>query len=205
MISASLVKELRLKTGAGMMDCKRALEETNGDLKKAVDYLRTAGIARAEQKAIRDTSEGVVASYIHPGSKLGVLLEVKCETDFVARTDGFKQFVNDIAMHIAALAPMVVHRDDMPQAVLDHEKKIYLEQARQSGKPDNILEKIAKGRLDKFFAGNVLLEQAFVKDPQKTIGAYLKETVAGLGENIAITRFTRFQLGEMGSAVSDSA
>lgn len=205
MISASLVKELRLKTGAGMMDCKRALEETDGDLEKAVDYLRTAGIARAERKAIRDTSEGVVASYIHPGSKLGVLLEVKCETDFVARTGGFEQFVKDIAMHIAAMAPMVVHRDDMPQAILDHEKEIYREQARQSGKPDHILEKIAKGRLDKFFAGNVLLEQAFVKDPQKTIGAYLKETVAGLGENIAITRFTRFQLGEMGSAVSDSA
>jgi len=204
MISASLVKELRQKTGAGMMDCKRALEKTNGDLEKAIDYLRTAGIAKAEQKASRDTTEGVVVSYIHPGSKLGVLLEVNCETDFVAKTDGFQQFVKDIAMHIAATAPMVVRREEMPPAVYDHEKEIYLEQARQSGKPDHILEKMVTGRLEKFLAENVLLEQAFVKDPQKTIGYYLKETIAGLGENIAITRFTRFQLGEMGSDSSSS-
>ncbi|MFB0517427.1 MAG: translation elongation factor Ts [Candidatus Neomarinimicrobiota bacterium] len=196
MITASLVKELRRKTGAGIMDCKRALEETNGDLEKAVDYLRTVGIAKAEQKASRDTSEGVVASYIHPGSKLGVLLEVNCETDFVAKTEDFQQFVKDVSMHIAATAPMVVRREDMPPEVVDHEKNIYLEQARQSGKPEHILEKIVKGRLDKFLAENVLLEQAFVKDPQKTIGGYLKETVASLGENIAIARFTRFQLGE---------
>ncbi|UCH64318.1 MAG: elongation factor Ts [Fidelibacterota bacterium] len=191
-------------TGAGMMDCKRALEETDSDLEKAVDYLRTAGIAKAEQKASRDTTEGVVASYIHPGSKLGVLLEVKCETDFVAKTDSFKQFVKDITMHIAAAAPMVVHRDEMPQAIMDHEKQIYLEQARQTGKPENILEKIVDGRLNKFLAENVLLEQAFVKDPEKTIGGYLNETVAGLGENIAIARFTRFQLGETDPAGSDA-
>jgi len=204
-ISASLVKELRFMTGAGMMDCKRALEKTNGNLEKAVDYLRTAGIAKAEQKASRGTTEGVVASYIHPGSKLGVLLEVKCETDFVTKTDGFKQFVKDISMHIAAVAPMVVHRDEMPQTVLDHEKEIYLEQARQTGKPEPILEKIVNGRLDKFLAENVLLEQVFVKDSQKTIGDYLKETIAGLGENIAIARFTRFQLGETDPPVSSTA
>jgi len=192
-------------TGAGMMDCKRALEKTNGNLEKAVDYLRTAGIAKAEQKASRGTTEGVVASYIHPGSKLGVLLEVKCETDFVTKTDGFKQFVKDISMHIAAVAPMVVHRDEMPQTVLDHEKEIYLEQARQTGKPEPILEKIVNGRLDKFLAENVLLEQVFVKDSQKTIGDYLKETIAGLGENIAIARFTRFQLGETDPPVSSTA
>ncbi len=205
MISASLVKELRLKTGAGIMDCKRALEETDGDLEKAVDYLRTAGIAKAEQKASRHTTEGLVVSYIHPGSKLGVLLEVKCETDFVAKTDSFKQLVKDIAMHVAAAAPLVVHRDEMPQTVLDHEKEIYLEQARQTGKPDNILEKIVNGRVDKFLAESVLLEQVFVKDPQKTIGDYLKETVAGLGENISIARFARFQLGETDPADSGTA
>ncbi len=205
MISASLVKDLRFMTGAGMMDCKRALEKTDGNLEKAVDYLRTAGIAKAEQKASRGTTEGVVASYIHPGSKLGVLLEVKCETDFVTKTDGFKQFVKDISMHIAAVAPMVVHRDEMPQTVLDHEKEIYLEQARQTGKPEHILEKIVNGRLDKFLAENVLLEQVFVKDSQKTIGGYLKETVAGLGENIAIARFTRFQLGETDPPGSSTA
>ncbi len=205
MISASLVKELRLKTGAGMMDCKRALKETGGDLEKAVDYLRTAGIAKAEQKVSRGTTEGVVASYIHPGSKLGVLLEVKCETDFVAKTDDFKQFVKDITMQIAAAAPIVVHRDEMPQTVLDHEKEIYLEQARQTGKPEHILEKIVDGRLDKFLAESVLLEQAFVKDSQKTIGDYLKEIVAGLGENIIIARFTRYQLGETDPAGSTAA
>lgn len=179
-----------------MMDCKRALEETDGDLEKAVDYLRTAGIAKAEKKTGRDTTEGVVTSYIHPGSKLGVLLEVNCETDFVVLTDGFKQFVKDIAMHIAAAAPIVVDRSQVPQDILEHEKKIYLEQARQSGKPEKILEKIVEGRIDKFLSEKVLLEQAFVKDPQTTIGDYLKETIGNLGENISITRFARFQLGE---------
>ncbi len=202
MISADLVKELRSKTGAGVLDCKRALEETGGDIEKAVDFLRTAGIAKAEQKASRQTSEGLVSSYIHPGSKLGVLLEVNCETDFVVKTDGFQQFVKDVAMQIAATAPMVVRREDMSSSVLDHEKSIFLEQARQSGKPDHILDKIVGGRLDKFLADNVLLEQAFVKDPEKTIGEYLKETIASLGENMSITRFARFQLGETNPANS---
>ncbi|UCD37394.1 MAG: translation elongation factor Ts [Fidelibacterota bacterium] len=205
MISTDQVKELRQKTGAGILDCKKALEESGGDIGKAIDYLRTAGIAKAEKKSGRDTSEGVVTSYIHPGSKLGVLLEVNCETDFVTGTDGFQRFVKDVAMHIAAAAPMVVRREDMPQSVLEHEKEIYLEQARQSGKPDHILEKIVGGKIDKFIAENVLLEQAFVKDPEKTVGRYLQETVGSLGENVAISRFKRFQLGEIEPDKGDSA
>ena len=196
MISAELIKELRQKTGAGMLDCKKALEETNGDMSKAIDFLRTTGIAQAEKRSGRETTDGVIASYIHPGSKLGVMLEVNCETDFVAGTEDFTRFVKDVAMHIAATSPMVVRREDIPQATMDHEKEIYLEQARQTGKPDHILEKIVGGRLDKFLADNVLLEQAYVKDPEKTIGAYLQETIAKLGENITITRFIRYQLGE---------
>jgi elongation factor Ts len=195
-ISTDLIKDLRQKTGAGMMDCKKALEESKGDVAKAIDFLRKTGMAKAEKRSGRDTTDGVIASYIHPGSKLGVILEVNCETDFVAGTEDFTRFVKDVAMHIAATSPLVIRREDMPQSTLDHEKEIYLEQARQSGKPDNILEKIVSGRLDKFLAENVLLEQAFVKDPERTIGAYLQETIAKLGENITIARFTRYQLGE---------
>ncbi len=196
MITASLVSELRGRTGAGMMDCKRALEATGGDLEKAIDHLRTTGIAKAEQKLARDTKDGIVISYIHPGSKLGVLVEVNCETDFMAKTDKFQALVKDIAMHIAATAPLVVHRDDMPPEDVDHERSIFIEQARQSGKPDHILEKIVQGRVDKFLAENVLLEQGFVKDPQVTIGDFLKEAISTMGENISIARFSRFQLGE---------
>lgn len=196
MISASVVKELREKTGAGMMDCKRALEATNGDLETAIDYLRKAGIAKAVKKANRKADDGIVFSYIHPGSKLGVLVEVNCETDFVANTDEFQRFVKDLAMHIAATSPSVVHREEMLSEVVEREKDIFADQARQSGKPENILEKIVGGRLDKFYAENVLLEQAFVKDPHKSIEEYLKETITMLGENIIISRFVRFQLGE---------
>ncbi len=196
MIPASLVKELRQKTGAGMMDCKRALEAAGGDLEKAIDHLRASGIAKAEKKSHRDTGDGVVLSYIHPGSKLGVLIEVNCETDFMAKTESFQSFVKDIAMHIAAAAPMVVQREDMSPDVLEHEKGIFAEQARQAGKPDHILEKIIAGKVDKFFSENVLLEQGFVKDPQRTIGDYVKEVIAKMGENISIARFSRFQLGE---------
>ena len=196
MIAASLVAELRQRTGAGMMDCKQALEATGGDLEKAIDHLRTSGIAKADQKLSRDTKDGLVLSYIHPGSKLGVLVEINCETDFMARTDKFQALAKDIAMHIAATAPMVVHRDDMLPADVDHEKSIFVEQARQSGKPDHILEKMVQGRIDKFLAENVLLEQGFVKDPQKTIGDLLKEAISTMGENISIARFSRFQLGE---------
>ena len=196
MISASVVKELREKTGAGMMDCKRALEATHGDLETAVDYLRKAGIAKAVKKASRKADDGIVFSYIHPGSKLGVLVEVNCETDFVAKTDNFQRFVKDLAMHIAATSPSVVHREEMLAEVVEREKDIFIDQTRQSGKPENILEKIVNGRMDKFYAENVLLEQAFVKDPHKSIDDYLKETISILGENIVISRFVRFQLGE---------
>ncbi len=196
MISASVVKELRDKTGAGMMDCKRALEATDGDLETAIDYLRKAGIAKAAKKADRKADDGVVYSYIHPGSKLGVLVEVNCETDFVAKTDDFQRFVKNLAMHIAAASPSVVRREEMLTEVVEREKDIFIDQARQSGKPENILEKIVDGRLDKFYAEQVLLEQAFVKDPHKSIDEYLKETISILGENIVISRFVRFQLGE---------
>ncbi|MCH7859299.1 MAG: translation elongation factor Ts [Candidatus Marinimicrobia bacterium] len=196
MISASVVKELRAKTGAGMMDCKRALEATHGDLDTAIDYLRKSGIAKAATKADRNANDGIVFSYIHPGSKLGVLVEVNCETDFVANTDNFQRFVKDLAMHIAATSPSVIHREEMLTEVVEREKDIFIEQTRQSGKPENILEKIVNGRMDKFYAENVLLEQAFVKDPHKSIEEYLKETISILGENIIISRFVRFQLGE---------
>ncbi|MCK4578863.1 MAG: translation elongation factor Ts [Candidatus Marinimicrobia bacterium] len=196
MISAAVVKELREKTGAGMMDCKRALEESGGDLEKAVDYLRKAGIAKADKKAARKAGDGIVTSYIHPGSKLGVLIEVNCETDFVAKTEEFQQLVKDVAMHIAASAPLVVNREEMDPAMAEREKAVLIDQARASGKPENILEKMVIGRLEKFFAENVLLEQPYVRDPEKTVGAYLKETIGQLGENIVIARFIRFQLGE---------
>ena len=158
MISASVVKELREKTGAGMMDCKRALEATDGDLETAIDNLRKAGIAKAAKKSHRKANDGIVFSYIHPGSKLGVLVEVNCETDFVAKTDDFQRFVKDLAMHIAATSPSVVHREEMLPEVVEREKDIFIDQARQSGKPENILEKIVNGRLDKFYEENVLLE-----------------------------------------------
>ncbi|MCH7938730.1 MAG: translation elongation factor Ts [Candidatus Marinimicrobia bacterium] len=196
MISAALVKQLREKTGAGLMDCKRALQKADGDLEKAVDHLRTAGIAKADKKAGRQVADGLVFSYIHPGAKLGVLLEVNCETDFVAKTDNFQQFVRDVAMHIAATDPRVIRREDLPPEEVEREQGILVEQARQSGKPEQILDKIVLGRLEKFFAENALLEQPFVKDPQKTIEGYLKETISTLGENIVITRFVRFQLGQ---------
>lgn len=196
MISAELVKQLREKTGAGLMDCKRALQEADGDLEKAIDHLRTAGIAKAEKKAGRQVTDGLVFSYIHPGEKLGVLLEVNCETDFVAKTDSFQRFVKDVAMHIAATDPRVIRREELPAVEVEREQGILAEQARQSGKPEQILEKIVLGRLEKFFAENALLEQPFVKDPQKTIDDYLKETITILGENIVIARFVRFQLGQ---------
>ena len=196
MIKASLVKELREKTGAGMMECKRALVETGGDLEKAVDFLRKSGAAKAAKKASRAANDGVISTYIHPGSRLGVLLEINCETDFVANTDIFQTFARDVALHIAAASPVVVTRDQMPNELIAREKTIYQEQAKESGKSADIAEKIVAGRLDKFYAESALLEQAFVKDPQKTITQYLEEVITRLGENIVITRFVRFELGE---------
>ena len=194
--SASAVKELREISGAGMMDCKRALEAAGNDIKKAMEVLRKSGIAKAQKKAGRSASDGVVIPYIHPGSKLGVLLEVNCETDFVAKTDDFQNMVKDIAMHIAATAPIAVNREDIPADVLESEKEIYADQARKSGKPENIIEKMIEGRISKFYQETVLMEQTFVKDPSLTINDVVTNMVAKLGENIVIARFVRFQLGE---------
>ncbi len=195
-ISASLVKELREKTGAGMMDCKKALTENSGDFEKAIEYLRKKGIAAASKKAGRLTKEGAVTSYIHGEGRVGVLLEVNCETDFVARTEQFKQFVKDIAMHVAAANPQWVHSGEVPSSVLEKEKEIAVAQMQASGKPAAVLEKIAEGKLKKFYEDHCLLQQTFVKDSSKTIEQLLKETIAGLGENISVRRFARFVLGE---------
>ena len=195
-VSAKAVKELREMSGAGMMDCKKALTEASGDLEKAIDILRKTGMAKARKKSGRSAKEGIILPYIHPGAKLGVLLEVNCETDFVANTDDFKDLSKDIAMHIAASSPLSVTREEISQDVLEREKEIYADQARQSGKPEDIIEKMTEGRLNKFYQENVLLEQTFVKDPDKTVADLITETVAKLGENILVSRFSRFQLGE---------
>lgn len=195
-ITASLVKELRDKTGAGMMDCKKALSEVSGDFEKAVEYLRKKGIASAAKKAGRMTKEGAVTSYIHGEGKVGVLLEVNCETDFVARTEQFRQLVKDLAMHVAAANPQWIHSEEVPAEILSKEKEIAVAQMQASGKPAAVLEKIAEGKLKKFFEDNCLIHQTFVKDPNKTIEQLIKETIATLGENISIRRFARFALGE---------
>ena len=195
-ITAALVKELRDKSGAGMMDCKSALVEAKGDLEKAGEVLRKKGIAKASKKADRAANEGRIEAYIHPGSKLGVLLEVNCETDFVANTDDFAKFCRDVSMQVAASSPRFVRREEVDQETIDHEMEIYKEQARNQGKPEQILEKIATGKLDKFYSEICLLEQPFVKDPDKTIQALLTETIAKLGENISIRKFSRFKVGE---------
>ncbi len=195
-ITAALVKELRDKSGAGMMDCKNALVEAEGDLNKAGDILRKKGIAKATKKADRVAKEGRIEAYIHLGSKLGVLLEVNCETDFVANTDDYATFCRDVAMQIAASAPKFLRREEVDKETIDREIEIYKEQARNQGKPEQILEKIATGKLDKFYSEICLLEQPFVKDPDKTINTLLTETIARLGENISILRFSRFKIGE---------
>ena len=195
-ITAAAVRELRQRTGIGMMECKKALVENEGDLEKAVEYLRKRGMAAVEKRAGREANEGVVISYIHPGSRLGVLVEVNCETDFVARTDDFQKFARDVAMHIAAEGPVAVSREDLEPAVIEKEKEIYLEQAQNEGKPANIAEKIVTGRLDKYFQEVCLMEQAFVKDPDKTIQDLFTELTAKIGEKITIRRFSCFRLGE---------
>ena len=178
------------------MDCKKALTETGGDHEKAVDYLRKKGLAAASKKAGRAATEGLVGSYIHAGGKIGVLVEVNCETDFVAKNENFQAFVKDIAMHIAAASPLYVRREEVDPAVLEREKDIYRAKAKESGKPDNIVEKIIEGQVNKFYADICLLEQSFVKDPDKTVQTYLNETIASIGENISIRRFAKFTLGE---------
>ena len=197
-ISAADVKSLREKTGAGMMDCKKALTETGGDMEKAIDVLRKKGLSAAAKKSERIASEGLVGSYIHAGGKIGVLLEVNCETDFVAKTEEFQQLVKDLSMHIAAANPSYIRREEVPADVLDREKEIYKDQARQSGKPENILDKIIEGKLEKFYGDVCLLDQVFVKDPdgKQKIKDLITEKIAKIGENISVRRFVRFQLGE---------
>ena len=195
-VSAKMVRELRVRTNVGMMDCKRALEEADGDLDRAVELLRKRGIAKAESRSGRQAKEGVIASYIHAGNQLGVLLEINSETDFVARTDEFQAFSKDIAMHIAAAAPLVVNREDVDAETLEKERNIYREQTLGEGKPEHIVDRIVDGRMEKYYQDVVLMEQAFVKDPNKTIRDLHSELVAKCGENITIRRFARFVLGE---------
>ena len=195
-ITAQMVKELREKTGAGMMDCKKALTETGGDFEKAVNFLREKGIAKAASKAGRSTKEGIIASYIHAGSKLGVMVEINCETDFVARTDDFKAFAKDIAMQVAASNPLAITREDVNQEAVEREKEIYRQQALNEGKPEKILDKIVSGKLEKFYSEVCLTEQPFVKDSDKTIKDVVNDTIAKLGENISVKRFVRYQLGD---------
>lgn len=195
-ISAAQVKELREITGAGMMDCKKALAETDGDQEKAIEYLRKKGLQAVDKKAGRATSEGVIQAYIHPGSRLGVLVEINCETDFVARTPDFQEFAKNIAMHIAASKPLAVDRDGISQQMVDKEMEIYRAQMKEQGKPDHIVDKIVQGKMDKFYQEVCLLEQNYVKDTDKTVRDVLNETISKLGENMVIKRFVRFQLGE---------
>ena len=195
-ITAALVKELRERTGAGMMDCKKALSATDGDLEKAIDFLREKGLAAAAKKAGRVAAEGLVEAYIHGGGRIGVLVEVNCETDFVAKTDAFKELVKDIAMHIAATNPSYLKREEVPTAELEHEQAVVAEQARNEGKPEKIIEKMVAGRIEKYYKEVCLMEQPFVKDPDKTISDLITESIAKIGENISIRRFTRYQLGE---------
>ncbi|OGQ06365.1 MAG: elongation factor Ts [Deltaproteobacteria bacterium RBG_19FT_COMBO_58_16] len=195
-ISASAVKELREKTGAGIMDCKRALSTNNGDVEKAITFLREKGLAAAQKKAGRVAADGLVLSYIHGGGKVGVLVEVNCETDFVAKTDGFADLVRDIALHVAALSPQYVRREDVPADIIEKEKAIYAAQARESGKPEQVIQKMIDGKLEKFFKEVCLLEQPFVKNPDQSVEKLIVESVARLGENITVRRFARFKVGE---------
>lgn len=195
-VSVELIKELRERTGAGVMDCKRALQECGGQIEEAITLLRKKGLAKAAKKVGRETSEGLIGSYIHAGGKIGVLVEVNCETDFVARTPDFQNLVKEIAMHIAAMNPKYISPDDVPEEVLDKEREILREQAKSLGKPEHVLEKIVEGRLRKFFEENCLLEQPYIRDPNITVRELVSSTVAKLGENITIRRFVRYQLNE---------
>jgi len=195
-VTMELIKELREKTGVGVMDCKNALNECGGDLDKAIDYLRKKGIATAKKRGGRATSQGQVQAYIHAGGKIGVLVEVNCETDFTGKTEDFSSFVKDIAMQIAATSPVAVDRDSIPAELLEREKEIYASQAKQMGKPEKVIEKIVEGKMKKFYSEACLLEQPFVKNPDITVQDYMNELIAKTGENIVIRRFVRYQLGE---------
>ncbi len=195
-ISASQVKDLRAVTGAGVLDCKKALQETGGDLDKAAEFLRTQGLADAQKKAGRSTNEGLIDSYIHMNGKIGVLLEINCETDFVARTEQFQGLAHDLCMQVAAADPSYVDREEVPEEIVQQERRILMDQAKGEGKPEEIAEKIVQGRLEKFFSQICLVDQAFIKDPDRTVEELIKEHVATLGENIQVCRFTRYALGE---------
>ena len=195
-IDAKLVKTLRDRTGAGMMDCKKALVSSNGDLDNAIDFLRKSGIAKAEKKGLRETKEGLVYSYIHSGGRLGVLVELNCETDFVANTDGFKELAHNISMQVAATNPVSLDRDSIDKKIILREKDIFLEQAKKQGKPEAIIEKMVEGRINKFYQESCLMEQTYIKDPDKKVNDLLTETVSTLGENITVKRFVRFSIGE---------
>ena len=193
-ITAAMVKELRSQSGAGIMECKSALKETQGDLEEAITFLRKKGLAKADKKSDRQTSEGVIGSYIHQGGKVGVMLELNCETDFVANTPDFQTLVKDIAMHIAAAKPRFATREEVTEGVLEKEREIFAHQAKESGKPENIIEKIVTGKMEKFYEENCVLEQPFIKDNNVTIGELIKQKIALLGENINIGQFSRFEI-----------
>jgi len=194
-ITSQMVKDLRDKTGAGMMDCKKALSENDGDMEKAIDFLRQKGLAVAAKRAGRATSEGVIETYIHAGGKLGVMVELNCETDFVAKTDGFREFARDVAMHIAAANPVSLSRSDVPEEIVERERQIYIQQALESGKPENIVEKMVAGKVDRFLSEICLLEQKFVKNPEVSVQDMLTELIGKMGENVSVRRFSRFQVG----------
>jgi len=199
-VSAGLVRDLRERTGAGMMDCKKALTEVDGDLEKAIVYLREKGLAAAAKRAGRAAADGAVDAYIHAGGKIGVLIEVNCETDFVARTDDFRTLVRELAMQVAAANPRYVRREDVPADAIEQERSIYAAQAAGSGKPATVIEKMVHGKVEKFFADVCLLEQPFIKDPDKPVSQLVSDAVARMGENIVVRRFARFQLGEQSTA-----
>jgi elongation factor Ts len=204
-VSAQLVKELRDRTGAGFSDCRAALVESGGDIERAVDVLRKKGQAAAAKKAQRATSEGLVSCYIHAGGRIGVLVEINCESDFVARTEAFQKLCHDVAMHIAALDPRFLRREEVTQEVLDRERDIYREQAKTTGKPAPVIEKIVTGKMEKFYEENCLYEQHFIKDEGVTIKELVDQSIAKVGENITIRRFSRFKVGEMDGAASSAA
>jgi len=196
-IAAGAIKELRQRTGVGVMDCKKALVECGGNVDEAIDVLRKKGLAKAAKRAERETTEGLITSYIHPGGKIGVLVDINCETDFVARTEDFQNLAKDIAMHIAAMNPIAIDREGIPSAVIEKEKEILRAEAAASGKPAKVMDKIVEGRLEKFFTEQCLLEQAYIKNPDISVKDLLTDTIAKVGENITVRRFTRYQLGEV--------
>jgi elongation factor Ts len=195
-ISAGAIKELRQRTGVGLMDCKKALSACAGNIEEAIDFLRKKGLAKAAKRTGREATEGIITSYIHPGSKIGVLVDIDCETDFVARTEDFQRLAKEVAMHIAAMNPIAVGREDVPPAVIEREKDIFQAEAEASGKPEKVLAKIVEGKIEKFFTEQCLLEQPYIKNPDITVKDFISDAIAKFGENIIVRRFTRYQLGE---------